>query len=298
MQNNNSKSTESQEILGIESEYHFTIVNDQVIEDESLSGVEVLTFMALAYFANNKTGVCWPSIKSIVQKAHASERSVQRALKVLTEKGYLKCEEREGKDGGQTSNLYTILAKRTTPGCHTDTPPGATQSPKLYLKKELNSQSKNAVEVGTSKNGTILFSWPEVQKLAVEMHQAKEFIQNRIDIAIKRMENLPEPRTNPKGWIIEAVKNGWGDTEYKTGEQEDKESERRCREEKAADDKGFDKAEKRYADCPEAQTFFALRKGMIGKPTITSTIQAEDENRLIELHKQRVTVLQAAQAGG
>ena len=149
-----------------------------------------------------------------------------------------------------------------------------------------------AVEFHSLKNGKIIFSWPEAQKIAVDMHQTKEWVQNRINIAIERMENLPEPRTNPKGWIIEAVKNGWGDTEYKTGEQEDKESERRWREEKAADDRGFDIAEKRYADCPEAQTFFALRKGMIGKPTITETIQTEDENRLIELHKQRVDVLQ------
>lgn len=53
-----------------------------------LQPVEKLVLLALADWANDD-GVCWPSIKKLVEKTDASERTIQRAVSALVEKGHL-----------------------------------------------------------------------------------------------------------------------------------------------------------------------------------------------------------------
>lgn len=57
----------------------------------------------------NKEGTCFPSIPTISRELHISISTVKRALHELTESGYVKKESRfREKNGGQTSNLYTL----------------------------------------------------------------------------------------------------------------------------------------------------------------------------------------------
>lgn len=58
----------------------------------------------------NKKLTCFPSVSTIGKQLHISVSTVKRAMKELFSEGFLKREARfsEHKNGGQTSNLYTV----------------------------------------------------------------------------------------------------------------------------------------------------------------------------------------------
>lgn len=58
--------------------------------------------MALCWFVNEKkatstTGACWPSIKKIAAKAHVSELTARKSIKVLMEKKFITAHQPPGK---------------------------------------------------------------------------------------------------------------------------------------------------------------------------------------------------------
>ena len=67
----------------------------------------------------NKEGECFPSIKTIAAKCGYGISTVKRALDELVEAGYIIKQARfdERKNGGQTSNLYTLCAEHRNRLC-------------------------------------------------------------------------------------------------------------------------------------------------------------------------------------
>ena len=65
----------------------------------------------------NKEGECFPSIKTIAAKCGYGISTVKRALDELVEAGYIIKQARfdERKNGGQTSNLYTLCSDAPQP---------------------------------------------------------------------------------------------------------------------------------------------------------------------------------------
>ena len=65
----------------------------------------------------NKEGECFPSIKTIAAKCGYGISTVKRALDELVEAGYIIKQARfdERKNGGQTSNLYTLCSEESQP---------------------------------------------------------------------------------------------------------------------------------------------------------------------------------------
>lgn len=65
----------------------------------------------------NKEGECFPSIKTIAAKCGYGISTVKRALDELVEASYITKQARfdERKNGGQTSNLYTLCAEAPQP---------------------------------------------------------------------------------------------------------------------------------------------------------------------------------------
>ena len=45
------------------------------------------TYCALADYANNKSGVCWPRMETLARRLSRSPRTIQRHLHLLKEKG-------------------------------------------------------------------------------------------------------------------------------------------------------------------------------------------------------------------
>lgn len=75
----------------------------------------------------NKEGECFPSIKTIAAKCGYGVSTVKRALDELVEAGYIIKEARfdERKNGGQTSNLYTLCPDLPCPD-EPEPPPDST----------------------------------------------------------------------------------------------------------------------------------------------------------------------------
>ena len=94
-----------------QNEWHFTIIENDFFDDNRLNPTERLVFFSLNYYANVKTGICWPSYESIAKKSGISARSVIRATKNLAQYGYINIEKRIS-ENGQKTNVYTILNYR------------------------------------------------------------------------------------------------------------------------------------------------------------------------------------------
>ena len=68
-----------------------------------------LVLQCLVYHSDRE-GSCFPALKTIASECGYSLSTVKRALRELCEAGYIVIQERfdERKNGGQTSNLYTL----------------------------------------------------------------------------------------------------------------------------------------------------------------------------------------------
>src|SRR5260370_40214117 len=89
----------------------------QVWEDTRIgSQAELLVLLALADHARDD-GRCWPSMRSIAGKARIEERSAQRIIRRLIEKGVVELESKWGGiDGHNTANRNRgIAGDQTTP---------------------------------------------------------------------------------------------------------------------------------------------------------------------------------------
>ncbi|WP_336791137.1 helix-turn-helix domain-containing protein [Paenibacillus sp. MMO-177] len=149
----------------------------ELLEDQNLSSSEKLVYIALYSFVNAHTLQAFPSVSKIAQLASVSERTVQRVMTTLAEKGYLTREAQyrydpKNKTARQTSNLYSldIPEKKDVPGdtmsplpgdtmspppvtpCH---PPGDTMSPQEL--KDFNSLTDSIINNDISRKRSIEF---------------------------------------------------------------------------------------------------------------------------------------------
>ena len=102
----------------------------QVWEDTRIeSQAELLVLLALADHARDD-GLCWPSMRSIAGKARIEERSAQRIIRRLIEKGLVELVSQGGCiDGSNIPNRYRVVGSepRQTHGV-TEGRPGASVS--------------------------------------------------------------------------------------------------------------------------------------------------------------------------
>jgi len=90
------------------------------VEALILAGVPteaIPTYCALADYANNKSGLCWPKMETLAKTLGRSVRTVQRHLHVLKELGLIEFVERRRNSGRFSSYLYKVVhIVRTTTG--------------------------------------------------------------------------------------------------------------------------------------------------------------------------------------
>ncbi|MBM7562504.1 helix-turn-helix domain-containing protein [Fusibacter tunisiensis] len=67
--------------------------------------------LVIFYLINraNKDLTCFPGIKTIASDCNMSDRTVRRALDDLVKSGFVKKDARYRENGGQSSNLYTLM---------------------------------------------------------------------------------------------------------------------------------------------------------------------------------------------
>ena len=120
------------------------------------------TYCAIADYANNKTGLCWPKMETLAKILGRSVRTVQRHLHLLKELGLIEFVERRRLRGRYSSYIYrvlhimrttghgervaSILKKRTKPSLST----------KPLQTQEHNRQEKRKQEAERRREG---FEW-------------------------------------------------------------------------------------------------------------------------------------------
>ena len=90
-----------------QTEPFFTVVNR--IFDYDLKPRDIAVFCCVCRHINHRTGEAFPSRRTIARECGIRKvETVDEALAVLCGKGLLSKMPRRAKDGGRTSNVYTI----------------------------------------------------------------------------------------------------------------------------------------------------------------------------------------------
>ena len=86
----------------------FIIVYHDFLDNNLLTDTyEIVLFIALKKFADDKNQ-CFPSLEKLSKITRMMRRKIQDTLKELEKKHVIGIEKRSRKDGGNTSNLYTL----------------------------------------------------------------------------------------------------------------------------------------------------------------------------------------------
>lgn len=109
---------------------HLSIIPAAAVADPALTDTQIRVLCAIGTFTNRLGGNVWASVQTMAKSCNLSPRTVQRALPVLVERGYLRGLIRPGR-----TNLYEVVLDRgvtlESPGDDTAvTPPQTAQSPK------------------------------------------------------------------------------------------------------------------------------------------------------------------------
>ncbi len=86
----------------------FVMVESRILQSEELSVFEKMVYCVLHSFADNETGICYPSYETIAARASCSRRKAIACIETLTQKGLLRKEERATKNGGNRTNVYYL----------------------------------------------------------------------------------------------------------------------------------------------------------------------------------------------
>jgi len=98
----------------INSKWHFTMVENSVIEDERLLPSEKLVYVVLSKFASQERS-CFPSLSTISKLSGYSKSTVVRAINRLSSLGYLTKERRRDEVRGNISTFYTLTLPEEAP---------------------------------------------------------------------------------------------------------------------------------------------------------------------------------------
>jgi hypothetical protein len=141
----------------------FTLIENVVLEDQALSGIDVLVYLALAKHADTG-GICWPSMATIAKLARVHRATVAEAIKHLEVRGYLKRSARFRPNGGVTSNSYQLLqmtAARHPPVAQDDSPPSPGRHPPVaqddrnYIHLEPDPMNKREIDLENTRSDAL-----------------------------------------------------------------------------------------------------------------------------------------------
>ena len=123
----------------INSKWHFTMVENSVIEDERLLPSEKLVYVVLSKFASQERS-CFPSLSTLSKLSGYSKSTVVRAINRLSYLGYLTKERRKDEVRGNISTFYTLtLPEEVSP--KVISPPVSSPEEDAPLPEEIPSKA-------------------------------------------------------------------------------------------------------------------------------------------------------------
>ena len=158
-------------------DFWFVIVDLCIWQDERLSTLEKAVYTALCTFASVEGRTCWPSTSAIAKRASCSDRSVNRALEILEEHGYLKIT-RRFKDNARIPSAYSIIGHKATGGCDTVSQGVTTESRKEQEPSEpdLKDTLSEGAEDAPDERETLPLDEEFIKKIPAAMKETVEFL--------------------------------------------------------------------------------------------------------------------------
>jgi hypothetical protein len=93
----------------VNAQLYFAVLPEWVLY-LPISANAVRLYCVLRRFADNTTGECFPSRKTLAMKARTSVQTVDRCIKELVEHGAVKVRPRKNAAGDWSSNTYTVMS--------------------------------------------------------------------------------------------------------------------------------------------------------------------------------------------
>lgn len=94
-----------------------------------LGPYHIAVYCALRSFADNESEECWPSHRTISERARVSLNTAKRVLKDLRDEGWIGWVERRQANGSLTSNMYQVFGSKRDSSGASVTPITPTPSP-------------------------------------------------------------------------------------------------------------------------------------------------------------------------
>lgn len=95
--------------IGIEKKsWYFFRLQELVFEDKNLDTYEKAIYAVISRYADLDDKICYPSMKTIAEKASCSVNKARKCVNKLVKAGYITKKVRKRKKGNYNSNLYQI----------------------------------------------------------------------------------------------------------------------------------------------------------------------------------------------
>lgn len=173
---------------------NFTILHNEFIETEILSGNEKLVFMAIRRHMNSENKTAFPSLTKIAKYSRLCKSTVQKTLKMLENKGIIKIEHRQTKEKGNTSNLYTIYDYKSIWTV------GNSKEIKQAIKLE---QEQEAITLLESRGYTVR----KEKELVSESEQTTDTSTKSTDRLNKNIIFEPKSQAKKERYTLENIRN-------------------------------------------------------------------------------------------
>lgn len=86
----------------------YTVIYNDFLESNVLNGHEKIVFISLKKFADNTSGVAFPSIRTLSKMTGLCDSTTRKCIHHMEELGVLRIQQRKDPEKGNTSNLYTL----------------------------------------------------------------------------------------------------------------------------------------------------------------------------------------------
>lgn len=134
--------------------FDFTLIENDLIDDiERFDKNDLLCYMVLCRYANNSTGECYPSYKTIAEKMRVGVSTAIKAIKSLESKGVIKIHSRKNENGGDTSNLYVIQNINDENKKASTVPPVKAENENIQSNNSIHKNEKNYTKNIKENNG-------------------------------------------------------------------------------------------------------------------------------------------------
>lgn len=178
--------------------------------------------MALCWFVNEKkatgtTGACWPSIKKIAAKAHVSELTARKSIKVLMEKKFITAHQPPGKvrvfyvdfsrikelaGGKDLEGVKDVSGVKDLEGGPLKMLKGRGERSLPPPLKDLEAEQGNNKEENKEANSTSVRTSGKTSAIAVASAQAQtpypdDFDKSLFEEAEREARSFPEPLPEP-----------------------------------------------------------------------------------------------------